>query len=179
MRTVFTIGHSTRGIEEFIGLLKTHDITQLVDIRTIPQSRHNPQFGQTQLQASLREAGMKYVYLKKLGGLRSAVKESVNTAWRNKSFRNYADYMQTADFADGMDELMQRARTETSAIMCAEAVPWRCHRSLVGDALLARGVPVCEIIGSGAIRKHGMTSFAVVDGTRITYPQSALKDNEE
>ena len=179
MTTIYTIGHSTRPIEEFIDLLKSHDITQLVDIRTIPKSRHNPQYGQEMLQQSLEEAGIAYVYLKALGGLRSSSKDSINDAWRNKSFRNYADYMQTDDFAAGVEELLQLAEDKTTAIMCAEAVPWRCHRSLVSDALLARGVESCEIISASSERPHKMTSFAVVDGTTITYPASAPPEQEQ
>lgn len=179
MKSIYTIGHSTRPIEEFIELLKSHDITQLVDIRTIPKSRHNPQYGQEALQQSMEEAGIAYVYLKALGGLRSSSKDSINDAWRNKSFRNYADYMQTEAFAKGMDELIALATEKTTAIMCAEAVPWRCHRSLVSDALLARGIESCEIISGSSERPHKMTSFAVVEGTSITYPKSALPEQEQ
>src|SRR5690606_26303193 len=128
MQTLFTIGHSTREIEAFIKLLKMHEITTLVDIRTIPKSRHNPQFGQDELEKSLHKHDIQYVYIKDLGGLRSASKESINDAWRNKSFRNYADYMQTDDFKQGLDELVKLSQAATVAIMCAEAVPWRCHR---------------------------------------------------
>lgn len=174
MQRIFTIGHSTREISEFIDLLKAHAITQLVDIRTIPKSRHNPQFGQTELEKSLAEEGITYVYLQSLGGLRPAAKHSVNEGWRNKSFRNYADYMQTGAFAQGLDELIEISQTATTAIMCAEAVPWRCHRSLVSDALIVRGIPVCDIIGKGSVREHTLTSFAVVNGTKITYPTSDL-----
>lgn len=171
MKTLYTIGHSTREIDEFIGLLKSYKITQLVDIRTIPKSRHNPQFGQDALKKSLEENGITYRYLKDLGGLRPAAKESVNGAWRNKSFRNYADYMQTDEFKQGVEELIELSQKSITAIMCAEAVPWRCHRSLVADALLVRDVPVCEIIGSGNARPHKLTAFAVVDGLEITYPE--------
>lgn len=171
MRTIFTIGHSTRDIAEFIALLQGSKITQLVDIRTIPKSRHNPQFGQTELQASLKKARIDYVYMSSLGGLRPAVNHSTNEAWRNASFRNYADYMQTDAFRLGIEELIDRAARSTTAIMCAEAVPWRCHRSLVSDALLAHGVPVCEIIGTSSIRPHTMTPFAVVHGTEVRYPK--------
>ncbi len=173
MRTLYTIGHSTREIGEFISLLNSHEVTQLVDIRTIPKSRHNPQYGQSELRKSLEESGITYVYMKSLGGLRSpATKESVNRAWRNRSFRNYADYMQTDEFRQGVEELVELANKSTTAIMCAEAVPWRCHRSLVADALLVRDVPVREIINKGNTRPHKLTSFAVVNGTKITYPKT-------
>lgn len=172
MAKLFSIGHSTRGIDEFIELLKTHAITQLVDIRTIPKSRHNPQYGQEELERSLSQNAITYIYIGKLGGLRSSHKNSSNDAWRNKSFRNYADHMQTDEFKQGLDELIRLSRAANTAIMCAEAVPWRCHRSLVSDALLIRDLPVVEIIGKGATRQHTLTSFAVVDGTEITYPKS-------
>lgn len=175
---IYTIGHSTRSIDEFIDLLTSHNITQLVDIRTIPKSRHNPQYGQESLQQSLKEVGISYVYLKALGGLRSSSTNSINDAWRNKSFRNYADYMQTESFTEGIAELIHLSEEKTTAIMCAEAVPWRCHRSLVSDALLARGIESCEIISASSERPHKLTSFAVVDGTSITYPKSALPEDE-
>jgi uncharacterized protein (DUF488 family) len=173
---LFTIGHSTREINEFIDLLASHAITQLVDIRTIPRSRHNPQYGQTELKKSLGKNDIEYIYLKELGGLRPATKNSVNIAWRNKSFRNYADYMQSDEFKRGLDELIKLSRQAVTAIMCAEAVPWRCHRSLVSDALLAHGISVDEIIGRGNTRPHTLTSFAVVDGKQIRYPKSVLKE---
>jgi uncharacterized protein (DUF488 family) len=170
MTTIYTIGHSTRPVEELIDLLGAQRVTQLVDIRRIPRSRHNPQFAQEALQGSLGAAGVAYVYSKALGGLRSSRAHSPNTAWRNKSFRNYADYMQTEEFRAGVDELVELARTRTTAIMCAEAVPWRCHRSLVADALLVRGLVVRDIITEGVPAEHTLTSFAVVDGTDVTYP---------
>lgn len=179
MTVIYTIGHSTREIDEFIALLRQHDIRQLVDIRTIPKSRRNPQYGQEQLKQSLEEAGIRYVYMKSLGGLRSKSKDSINDAWRNASFRNYADYMQTDEFKSGVEELIDLASETTTAIMCAEAVPWRCHRSLVSDALLARGIESCEIISAKSSRPHKMTPFAVVDGTDITYPKSALPKGEQ
>ncbi len=168
--TIYTIGHSTRPIEEFIELLKAQSVARLVDIRTIPRSRHNPQYEKDALAKDLQDAGINYLYMKQLGGLRSSTKDSPNTAWRNKSFRNYADHMQTAEFAEGVEELVGLAKGDTTAIMCAEAVPWRCHRSLVGDALLVRDIKVMDIIGSTNISEHTLTSFAVVDGLRITYP---------
>ena len=167
---IFTIGHSTRPIEEFIGLLVAQGITHLVDIRTIPRSRHNPQYEQDALRESLRHEDIEYHYLKALGGLRSSHKDSPNAGWRNASFRNYADHMQTDEFRHGIDELLRIARRGPTAIMCAEAVPWRCHRSLVGDALLVRGVTVLDIINAGQPSAHKLTSFAVVDGLDITYP---------
>lgn len=176
--TIYTIGHSTRPLDEFVALLKAHGITQLVDIRTIPRSRHNPQYEQTALQKSLPAQGVDYLHMKELGGLRPKVKNSVNMAWHNESFRNYADYMQTGEFADGMQRLMELAGSKTTAIMCAEAVPWRCHRSLVADALVARGVDVQDIIGDNEkTTPHKITKFAVVDGTRVTYPAQESTDN--
>lgn len=168
---IYTIGHSTRSIEEFIELLLANSIKQLVDIRTIPRSRHNPQFEQTALEKSLPASGIKYIYLKDLGGLRPKVKDSVNMGWHNESFRNYADYMQTSEFENGIEELIEIASKGPTAIMCAEAVPWRCHRSLVGDALLARNVEVKDIISDKSINDHKMTDFAKVNGKNITYPK--------
>lgn len=179
MLTIYTIGHSTRPFEEFLHLLRAQAITQLVDIRTIPRSRQNPQYDQAALRASLESAGIDYVHLASLGGLRPARKDSINLGWRNASFRNYADYMQTQEFRDGIDELIQLAEQQTTAIMCAEAVPWRCHRSLVSDALLVRGVTVLEIIGPGAPKPHKLTRFAVVDGERIRYPASTAAEGAE
>jgi uncharacterized protein (DUF488 family) len=170
MTKLFTIGHSTRPIEEFIELLRQHDITTLIDIRTVPGSRHNPQYGQAALEKSLEAHGINYVYQKNLGGLRPKVKESVNAGWHNQSFRNYADYMQTAEFRAGIDELIAHANESVCAIMCAEAVPWRCHRSLVGDALLVRHITVLDIISEASPKQHLLTSFARVKGTEITYP---------
>jgi uncharacterized protein (DUF488 family) len=170
MTTIYTIGHSTRPIEELIDLLGAQQITQLVDIRRIPRSRHNPQYEQDALRESLERAGVAYAYSKALGGLRSSSTHSPNTAWRNKSFRNYADYMQTGEFRAGIDDLVELVRTRTTAIMCAEAVPWRCHRSLVADALLVRGLAVRDIITEAAPAEHTLTSFAVVDGRDISYP---------
>ena len=169
--TIYTIGHSNRPIDEFIALLQSHGVQTLADIRTIPKSRHNPQFAQDALAASLAEAGIAYRYLGDLGGLRKTRADSINTAWRNASFRGYADYMQTGGFRDALDELITLARAETTAIMCAEAVPWRCHRSLVADVLLVRGFTVIDIIGPGSDRPHTLTPWAKVDGTTITYPE--------
>ena len=168
--TIFTIGHSTHPIEEFIALLKNYGIEQLVDVRTVPKSRHVPQFNSDALEASLREAGIGYVHLKALGGLRHAKKDSMNMCWRNASFRGYADYMETEEFAKGIDRLIVLAKAKRTVIMCAEAVPWRCHRSLVGDALLVQGIVVEDIMSATSVRPHKLTEFAKVDGHRITYP---------
>ncbi|HEX7915073.1 DUF488 domain-containing protein [Rudaea sp.] len=168
--TVFTVGHSTLPIERFITLLKTYAVERLVDIRTVPASRHNPQFQGGVLAASLAAERIDYVHMAALGGLRHARKDSVNAGWRNKGFRGYADYMQTAAFEDGLETLIRMSRQQLVAIMCAEAVPWRCHRSLVADALLVRGIPVVEILSETSHRTHTLTPFAHVDGTAITYP---------
>jgi len=170
MNTVYTIGHSTRPIDEFVAILKQNGVEELVDIRTVPGSRHNPQYSQEALEEYLKSHGISYAYQKNLGGLRPKAAQSDNGAWRNQSFRNYADYMQTDEFQGGMNELMGRAAKSVVAIMCAEAVPWRCHRSLVGDALLVRKVIVLDIISGACPKEHTLTSFARVDGLRITYP---------
>jgi len=168
--SVFTAGHSTLPIERFIALLKTYAIERLADIRTVPASRHNPQFQSDALAASLAAEQIEYTHMAALGGLRHARKDSVNAGWRNKGFRGYADYMQTAAFEEGLDALIQMSRQQRVAIMCAEAVPWRCHRSLVADALLIRGIPVVEILSATDCRMHTLTPFAHVEGTSITYP---------
>lgn len=174
--TIFTIGHSTHPIDEFIALLKHYGIEQLVDVRTVPKSRHVPQFNSDALAASLGEQGIEYVHLKSLGGLRHAKKDSVNMGWRNASFRGYADYMSTEEFAQGIDRLIELAKTKRTVIMCAEAVPWRCHRSLVGDALLVRDIVVEDIMSATSIRPHKLTEFANVDGQQITYPSDTTLD---
>jgi uncharacterized protein (DUF488 family) len=167
---VFTLGHSTLPIERFIALLRTYGIERLVDIRTVPRSRHNPQFNGTALADTLSAAGIDFVHIHALGGLRRAHKDSPNTGWRNGSFRGYADYMQTEAFLRALETLIQLGRSKRTAIMCAEAVPWRCHRSLVADALGVRGIPVVEILSETSYRMHRLTSFAQVEGMRITYP---------
>lgn len=168
--TIFTIGHSTHPIEEFIGILKTYDIKTLVDIRTIPRSRHNPQFSQEHLAEALESSGIVYRYMKDLGGLRHAKKGSPNMGWRNASFRGYADYMQTPEFQRAVKELIALGETSRTAIMCAEAVPWRCHRSLVGDALLVRHMHVQDIMSAHKSSPHRLTKFAQVKGKKILYP---------
>lgn len=168
---IYTIGHSTHPLDAFVRMLQTNGIRRLVDIRSIPRSRYNPQYEQSALILSLPAQGIEYVYLKALGGLRPAQKDSVNLGWRNASFRNYADYMQTPVFEDGLDALIRLADEKPTAIMCAEALPWRCHRSLVADALLARGIQVLNIMSLSDTRPHTMTPFAQVSGTHITYPE--------
>jgi len=172
MTTVFTIGHSTRTAEEFTDMLRRNGVDLVVDVRANPGSRRNPQFAPDALRASLGEAGIGYAPIPELGGRRySPVGEATeNAGWRNHSFRSYADYMQTEPFARGIDTLMELAGRHRVAIMCAEAVPWRCHRSLIGDALLVRGVDVVDIMSATQSRPHTLTSFAHVDGQRITYP---------
>jgi uncharacterized protein (DUF488 family) len=171
--TIGTIGHSTHPIEEFIRMLQAHGVRRLVDVRTIPKSRRNPQFNQESLAASLQAAGIDYRHLPGLGGLRHARKDSINSAWRNASFRGYADYMQTPEFTQNLHTLMELASEAPTAIMCAEAVPWRCHRSLIADALVARGIPVLEILSATKSQSHAMTPFARVDGEQVTYPAEA------
>lgn len=167
---VFTIGHSTRTLDELIGLLRAHGVTLLVDVRTVPRSRTNPQFNHETLPASLEPAGIAYIHLPGLGGLRKTRPDSVNTGWRNLSFRGYADYMQTPEFAVSLAELIEHIQRERTAIMCAEAVPWRCHRSLVADALLVRGIAVYDILDARHTPQHKLTLWAMAEGTRITYP---------
>ncbi len=170
--TAFTIGHSTLPIEEFTAILRSHGVKQLVDVRTIPRSRHNPQFNADALAESLPDAGIGYVPMPALGGLRHSRPDSPNGAWRNKSFRGYADYMQTPQFHEAVAELLKLSVDRRTAIMCAEAVPWRCHRSLIADALTVRNVPVVEILSASKARPHVLTEFAHVEGTTITYPPS-------
>lgn len=171
---MFTIGHSTLPIDVFLKIIKDNGVRWLVDIRTIPKSRHNPQFAQENLEKSLKAAHIRYRWQKSLGGLRHALKDSINTGWRNASFRGYADYMQSPEFTTATDELLTASPPEQTAIMCAEAVPWRCHRSLVGDALLARGIEVEDIYydakGKSRYEPHKMTPFAKVQGVRLWYP---------
>jgi uncharacterized protein (DUF488 family) len=170
-----TIGHSTRSIDEFIGLLRAHAVSRVVDVRTIPRSRHNPQFNRDALADSLKAAGLGYVHLPELGGLRHAKTDSINAGWRNASFRGYADYMQTPEFEQSLEELIQLAKEEQIAIMCAEAVPWRCHRSLIADALLIRGIRVEDIMSVTRRQVHTLTPFAKVQGSTITYPADLKK----
>ncbi len=168
---IYSIGHSTRSGTEFIDILRAHQIAILADIRTLPGSRRNPQFNRVELSEALQRAGIKYAHLPQLGGLRKSIgPQSPNQGWRNASFRGYADYMQTDEFATGLGELLKLASRGRLAMMCAEAVPWRCHRSLVSDALLARDICVQHITGRGQVSPHEMTSFASVRAGKVTYP---------
>jgi len=167
---IFTIGHSTLTLEKFISVLKENSIELVVDVRTIPRSRHNPQFTIESLPGELAKAAIQYEHLSALGGLRHARPDSPNMGWVNASFRGFADYMQMPEFEKGLKELIERARSKRTAIMCAEALPWRCHRSLIADALTVRGFDV-EHITSGRPHPHRLTSMARVEGLNITYPR--------
>lgn len=179
--TVYTIGHSTHPIDEFIRILKVFVIEKIIDVRTIPKSRHNPQFNEEELRSELQRHGIEYVRLERLGGLRHTTKASINTAWKNASFRGYADYMQTPEFTRALGELIDLSREKRVAIMCAEAVPWRCHRSLIGDALLIQNIKVEDIFDEKTSKPHLLTPWAKVDGNMITYPgpTSSSKEHKE
>jgi len=166
---VLTIGHSTHPIGEFISILEAHGVDVLADVRTIPRSRHNPQFNRDSLASSLAEAEMRYIAMPGLGGLRHPRPDSPHTAWRNASFRGYAGYMQTAEFRENLDRLIDLSRQAPTAIMCAEAVPWRCHRWLIADALVVLGIPVEHIMTATSARPHQVTPFARVEGKQIIY----------
>jgi uncharacterized protein (DUF488 family) len=167
---IYTVGHSTRMQEEFLAVLEANDIQLLVDVRTIPRSRHNPQFNSEILAKYLRQHKIGYKHLAALGGLRHTHKNSVNMGWRNTSFRGFADYMQTPEFEDGLETLISLAQEKRTAIMCAESVPWRCHRSLIADALTVKGFHVMDIMSATSIKEHKLNPIAVVCGDKITYP---------
>ena len=169
-RTVYTIGHSTRTTRELVELLRAHRVEQVVDVRTIPKSRHNPQFNRPTLSRSLHAVKIGYRHVKALGGLRHARPDSINLGWRNVSFRGFADYMRTDSFAAGLARLEQLAARRTTAIMCAEALPWRCHRSLIADALTVAGWQVRHIQSRKAARLHERTPFLRVRSGRLLYP---------
>jgi len=175
MRQIFTIGHSTHPLEDFLTLLGEHGIQMLADVRTVPRSRHNPQFNIETLPDSLTGAGIGYAHLKELGGLRKTVPDSVNGGWRSAAFRGYADYMQTDAFTIALDGLITMANEKRVAIMCAELLWWQCHRMLISDALLIRGWDVVHILGAGKTQPHHLTKFAVVSGLTITYPLEAAQ----
>ena len=171
---VLTIGHSTRSLEELLGLLEAHGVEHLTDVRTIPRSRHNPQFNRERLAGQLRQTGISYTHMPDLGGLRHARPDSANQGWRNASFRGFADYMQTPEFEAGLEALIEAAARARTVIMCAEAVPWRCHRSLIADALFARGIRVEHILSATRAERHALTAFATLEGTRVSYPPEPL-----
>lgn len=173
---VLTIGHSTRELQDFVQLLQENNVECVVDVKTIPGSRHNPQYNKETLAAGLNKANIEYQHMSGLGGLRHTKSDSPNTGWKNKSFRGYADYMLTDDFQKYLNELIELSRKKLVAIMCAEAVPWRCHRSLIADALLIRGISVEHIIGAGRRQTHQLTPFAKVEGKKIFYPPEDFID---
>ena len=167
---VFTIGYSTRTLEEFVELLKTYGVTLIVDVRSVPRSRYNPQFNKETLPNSLKTHDVKYIHMQDIGGLRHPKRDSINLAWQNSSFRGYADYMQTQEFTDNLLKIVALARENCLALMCAEALPWRCHRSLISDALVARHVKVQHILSKTSCLNHELNEMAHVEGNQITYP---------
>lgn len=168
--SLFTIGHSTRLIEEFLDLLDFHQIKTLVDVRSIPQSKHNPQFNRDAVSAALAAADISYTHRKELGGLRRPAGDSINKGWKNTSFRGFADYMQTNDFWKAIDDLLHLSEDHVTALMCAELLPWRCHRLLISDGLFVRGISIEHIINKKSVYRHKLTSFAVADGVKVFYP---------
>ncbi len=172
-RVLYTIGHSNRTVDELVALLRAHGVERVIDVRTIPKSRHNPQFNKDVFAKGLRNRRIAYRHMKALGGLRHPRADSINTGWRNASFRGYADYMQTSEFDAALQQLIEIAKQKPTAILCAEAVPWRCHRSLIADAMTVRGWDVRDIMSVKTARPHVLSSMAQVHGTRITYPGPA------
>lgn len=168
---IFTIGHSTHPLDEFIHILQAYGIDLVVDVRTIPRSRYNPQFNEAELEEELKHNEIGYTHLKELGGLRHTTKASVNMAWKNSSFRGFADYMQTEEFQTGIEALINLAGKKQTVLMCAEAVPWRCHRSLIADALTVRNIIVEDIYNVSSSKPHQLTPWAKVAGSTITYPE--------
>jgi uncharacterized protein (DUF488 family) len=167
---VLTIGHSTRTLEEFVQLIEVYGLTLVVDVRTVPRSRHNPHFNKETLPTSLKHYGVRYIHMPEIGGLRHPKHESVNTAWKNSGFRGYADYMQTQEFTNSLLKIVALARENRLALMCSEALPWRCHRNLISDALVVRHIKVEHIISKDGVIDHELNSLAQVEGTKITYP---------
>jgi uncharacterized protein (DUF488 family) len=174
---ILTIGHSTRALEDFLGILNTYGVRRVADIRTVPRSRKNPQFNKETLPGELLKIQIKYIHMAGLGGLRHSQADSINTGWRNLSFRGFADYMQTPEYAQNLEELLRLAGQEKLTLMCAEAVPWRCHRSLIGDSLMLRGVQVEHILSATSHHPHKITSWAKVDSMNITYPPEEIKSS--
>ena len=167
---IFTVGHSTRTFDELVDLLKTHGVRQLADIRTVPRSRRHPHFAIDALSRALPVTGIAYRHVPALGGLRKPRQDSVNTGWTHAGFRGYADYMQTQAFADALETLVAWSEVAPTAIMCAEAVWWRCHRRLVADALVARGIVVRHILSRAEAKRHTITEFGVIEQGQVTYP---------
>ena len=167
---VLTIGHSTRTLEEFVQLLEVYGVILVVDVRTVPRSRHNPQFNKETLPDTLKHYGVRYIHMPEIGGLRHPKHDSVNTAWKNSGFRGYADYMQTPEFNVNLLKIVALARENRLALMCAEALPWRCHRNLLSDALVARHVKVEHIISKDSVINHKLNELAHIEGTKISYP---------
>ena len=172
---IFTVGHSTRSLEELVEILRAHGVKRLIDVRTIPRSRHNPQFNRETLSKALHNRGFSYRHMKALGGLRHARPDSINTGWRNASFRGFADYMQTPLFKAALEKLLSLAEQKPTALMCAEAVPWRCHRSLIADALTVRGYEVRDIMSVTSAKPHVLTAMARVHDQQVTYPGEEAK----
>jgi uncharacterized protein (DUF488 family) len=182
MSTLYTIGHSTHTLQEFLEILHAYQITHIIDVRTIPKSRHVPWFNENEFKMSLNQEKIAYTHMPKLGGLRRTSTNSINTGWRNASFRGFADYMQTSEFFEGLKELNNIIKeSQRVAIMCAEAVPWRCHRSLIADAEIARHYIVWEIISKNSVHLHKLTDFAVINRKKkpiqIYYPQNTSLNN--
>lgn len=167
---IFTIGHGTRSTDDLIGLLEAYGVEQVVDVRTVPRSRHNPQFNKDVLPKSLMKVSRGYIHIKGLGGLRHSKRDSVNMAWQNASFRGFADYMQTEEFRENIESLIKLAQQKKTALMCAESVPWRCHRSLIADALLVRDIQVKHIVSQQTCNDHKLTPWAKVKDVQVTYP---------
>lgn len=177
MATLYTIGHSTHNLEDFINLVLGHGATDIIDIRTVPKSRHVPWFNKDSLGIALKKENVTYSHMPTLGGLRHSYKDSINAGWRNASFRGFADYMQTPEFYDALKGLNQMLKKKNKVvIMCSEALPWRCHRSLIADAETIRGIHVFHIMGKTQMSPHTLTSFAVVDRSKrpikVFYPSS-------
>ncbi|MDD1678870.1 MAG: DUF488 domain-containing protein [Methanomicrobiales archaeon] len=177
--TIYTIGHSTRSLPEFIGILKAYRITVVIDIRSIPRSRHNPRFDRDTLAGALGDAGIRYLHCTDLGGFRKAEKGSVNTAWTSRAFRGFADHMQRGEFSRAIERLIEITENETPVLMCAEGNPYRCHRRLIADALVVRGVRVVHLATRRSGKPHTLTPFARVEEGKITYPALEPKDTEK
>ena len=167
---IYTVGHSTYPIDDFLALLRAHEVRSLVDVRTIPGSRRHPQFAQQQLASVLEDEGITYLHLPSLGGLRKPASDSTNLGWKNPGFRAYADHMATEEFEVGLQQLVRLADERPVAVMCAEALPWKCHRSLLSDALVARGIAVLHIMSTEQVKAHRLTAFARVEGMQVSYP---------